>query len=322
MRFSLVREVWKGQKVVREGPSRVVWRFIFENEEKDGFSSFLFSESPIDNDNVSAIFEPCPDPKALTRGKEGEDKSYLKPDEKGYWNPTKDTAAFVRQIDYGKVLFFPPKSSSFMKFLTSGKLLSGFFTLSREGETDMWKWKKVAGPGKRIKFYESDIEFEDKKSLSPEGFKLLGERLRVEENAELQKKLSEGGKAFQYPDRDGWAIGYGSQISKDQYPEGLDEAEVEALFFKDVSSHVSDAISLPLFFKLNESRRIVICDMVYSLGKKGVLDFKKMWEAIEKEDWEVARKELLDSDYHRRDVGVRAINLADILLSGIYKAYE
>jgi len=76
--------------------------------------------------------------------------------------------------------------------------------------------------------------------------------------------------------------------------------------------HASDLFfTLPLKWikRLNQNRRRVIVEMIFNMGLGGVKGFKKMWKAIEAEDFEAAADEMLDSAW-RHQVGDRAVNLS------------
>jgi lysozyme len=69
------------------------------------------------------------------------------------------------------------------------------------------------------------------------------------------------------------------------------------------------------FMTLNKIRREVLIEMVYNLGFSGVMKFKKMWAAIEVNDFEEAGIQMLDSKWHRQ-VGQRAKTLAALMGDG------
>jgi len=91
----------------------------------------------------------CPDKKALDRGVEGEDKSYLKPDPGNWWNPTKNTPLFYTRLDFGKTVVLINKLN-FKKFLFKGKKLKGLWVLIREGDSPMFICKRSIGPGGKV----------------------------------------------------------------------------------------------------------------------------------------------------------------------------
>lgn len=67
---------------------------------------------------------------------------------------------------------------------------------------------------------------------------------------------------------------------------------------------------------LDTARRRVICNMIFNMGLQRVLGFKRMWEAVGREDWEGAAAEMLDSKWAKQ-VGRRAEELAEIMRSGV-----
>ena len=58
----------------------------------------------------------------------------------------------------------------------------------------------------------------------------------------------------------------------------------------------------------------VIVEMVFQLGKGGVSKFKKMWEALAKEDYTEAANQMVDSRWHKQTKS-RAESLATIMRS-------
>ena len=148
VKFSLVVQIFRGQKVVREGPSRIIWRFFLDIPDNDNpVTAFSLSSNPLENDEVTAYKTPCPDKKALERGRPNEDREYLEPKEGSFWNDTKNTNSSLKFLDSGTVVFYI--IDGFWKFLARGKHLKGIYTLSRQDKTKMWTWKKSAGPGER-----------------------------------------------------------------------------------------------------------------------------------------------------------------------------
>jgi lysozyme len=71
----------------------------------------------------------------------------------------------------------------------------------------------------------------------------------------------------------------------------------------------------PDVLNLDTSRQEALNEMAYNLGIGGLLGFKKMWAAIEMRNWPTAKKEALDSKWHKQ-VGNRAKEIADVLLTG------
>lgn len=51
---------------------------------------------------------------------------------------------------------------------------------------------------------------------------------------------------------------------------------------------------------LSAARRRVICNMIFQHGLAGTRAFRLMWFAIEREDWEEAARQIVDSDSGRK----------------------
>ncbi len=84
--------------------------------------------------------------------------------------------------------------------------------------------------------------------------------------------------------------------------------------------HVTEIVdwcrySFDWYPNLSHSRKLVIISMVYQLGRTGMLGFKKMIAAIEKERWEEASHEMMDSKWARQ-TPARAKEQAVIMLNG------
>ncbi len=66
---------------------------------------------------------------------------------------------------------------------------------------------------------------------------------------------------------------------------------------------------------LNTIRREVIIEMVFNLGMTRFLGFKKLLDAIQKQDWERASSEMLNSKWAAQVKG-RAVELAEMMKTG------
>lgn len=94
--------------------------------------------------------------------------------------------------------------------------------------------------------------------------------------------------------------------------------QVSEIFLEgDIANAISDFYKLDrkIQDKLNPVGRRVICNMIFNMGLLKVLEFKKMFKAIKKEDWEEAGTQLLDSQYAQQ-VGYRAFYLRNLLVKG------
>lgn len=67
---------------------------------------------------------------------------------------------------------------------------------------------------------------------------------------------------------------------------------------------------------LDEFRKMILCEMCYQLGFKGLMAFKKMWRAIRDFDYETASREMLNSVWHHQ-TPVRCEYLARKMREGV-----
>ena len=120
----------------------------------------------------------------------------------------------------------------------------------------------------------------------------------------------EGKRNRPYLDTNGFlTVGIGRNL--DANP--LSDDEINYLFDNDIKRVLNDCWHhLPWFGDLSQERQYVVIDMVFNLGIGGFLKFKKMIAAIEREDWQTAAAEMVNSKW-AADVGQRAAELATIM---------
>tara|TARA_Y100000589_G_scaffold41029_1_gene34518 strand:+ start:2345 stop:2773 length:429 start_codon:yes stop_codon:yes gene_type:complete len=131
-------------------------------------------------------------------------------------------------------------------------------------------------------------------------------------------KTHEGFRNYVYKDSLGKrTVGYGHLCLDDENWEDDEQYDIEILEdcfesdFNDALKGAEDLIgSIPLLPKAKE----IIIEMVFQLGKGGVRKFKKMWEALAKEDYAEAANQMLDSRWHKQTKS-RAESLATIMRS-------
>lgn len=119
--------------------------------------------------------------------------------------------------------------------------------------------------------------------------------------------LHEGVRRFPYRDSVGkLTIGIGFNLDD----EGLYPEEMEFILENRLNKVYSLAIKeFDSFRQLGFVRQMVIVDMLYNMGPSRVKGFKRMWAAIDKKDYQLAAKEMLDSKWARQVHG-RADRLA------------
>jgi lysozyme len=91
----------------------------------------------------------------------------------------------------------------------------------------------------------------------------------------------------------------------------------DAFFKQDLADAVNSyqTILPHLRKKLNTTRARVVIEMIFNMNIAKVLAFRKMWEAIDRDDFEGAANEMLSSKWANQVKG-RAIELADIMRKG------
>ena len=108
------------------------------------------------------------------------------------------------------------------------------------------------------------------------------------------------------------SIGYGTNIQ-----DGITQEEALLLMRHRLGRVVAALESrLPFLPKLTDDRRRVLANMGYQLGIAGLMGFKRMLAAIERNDYDTAAKEMLDSKWAKRDTPGRAGRLAKVMVRG------
>ncbi len=104
-------------------------------------------------------------------------------------------------------------------------------------------------------------------------------------------------------------IGYGRNIENN----GITEAEASFLLDNDLKRCEAECRqAFSWFDNLDDIRQGIIIEMDFNLGLKNFKGFRKMLAACEKQDYELAAREMLDSLWARQ-VGQRAETLADLM---------
>lgn len=135
----------------------------------------------------------------------------------------------------------------------------------------------------------------------------------VEIATDLIKK-HEGLELHPYMDTVGkLTIGYGRNLSD----RGITRAEADYLLTTDIVQAHADAEDLAgdVWHHFSVRRQAVLIDMSFNLGKGRLKQFRKMWQALYRCDYDTAAKEMLNSRWAFQ-VGQRAINLAEIMRNG------
>jgi len=91
-------------------------------------------------------------------------------------------------------------------------------------------------------------------------------------------------------------IGYGHNLNVN----GIPEEVAGYLLLLDIHKAVVSLKSIFINFEnFSKNRKIALTDMMYCMGKRGFLTFKKMIKAIKQENWKKATKEINSSRWYR-----------------------
>jgi len=135
-------------------------------------------------------------------------------------------------------------------------------------------------------------------------------------------KRHEGYRETPYRDVNGlWTVGWGHLIHYTELDDSanlgqmLDRLSSKALhhlwLLDDIDTAIEGAKScIPSFEDLSDTRQDVLVEMAFQLGRNGLRRFIRFREAIERQNWDGAKKEMLDSIWAKVDSPTRAFRLA------------
>lgn len=148
---------------------------------------------------------------------------------------------------------------------------------------------------------------------------MINDQLKAEEGLRLKAYLCPAGKK---------TIGYGHNLEScpkfegNQIPDEITEEVAEVLLQYDIDQTIMALNKYWLGFgKLSGARRDALINMTFQLGIKGILAFKKMHEAIMRQNWQNAYNEALASDWAKQ-TPERAKRVAGQLLTGVYYVHS
>lgn len=124
-----------------------------------------------------------------------------------------------------------------------------------------------------------------------------------------QLKIDEGFRTKPYKDSLGFlTIGYGTKLPLSKYEsehisntEEISKEDAVFLLEHRLTQYVSKLKNLkPIIYKLDENRQGILYNMAYQLGVNGLLNFKRMWTAIESFDYKKAANEMKSSLWYKQ----------------------
>ena len=109
-------------------------------------------------------------------------------------------------------------------------------------------------------------------------------------------------------------IGYGRNLED----KGISASEAEEMLLTDMCEVEERLFGEGLFSGLNDARKAVLINMGYQLGVSGLFKFKRMIAALDRKEYELAAKEMLNSRWAMQTPN-RAKELSDQMLTGEFQ---
>lgn len=106
-------------------------------------------------------------------------------------------------------------------------------------------------------------------------------------------------------------VGYGRNLED----VGISPDEADFMLDNDIDEVEQNLSTVDEYRDLDPARQTVIANMCFNLGFRGLMGFRRMWNAIGRGHWEKAASEMLNSKWARQ-VGGRATELARIMRTG------
>ena len=131
-KFKVLKQTFKGQKVIRTGPSKTQYFFVTKLG-KSSYWAFVSDDDITSSTSVAGlIFKHA----AKLWNAEGD----ISPSTK--LNQTKATPSQIEVLDEGEVTMLREAKGEFLKFLLKGKKLKGLFSAYAQNGGSMWNFKK------------------------------------------------------------------------------------------------------------------------------------------------------------------------------------
>ena len=114
------------------------------------------------------------------------------------------------------------------------------------------------------------------------------------------------------------SLGYGRNLETN----GISEAEAEFMLTNDLIACEKELKDEGWYNQLDETRRAVVLNMAFNLGKPKLMQFKKFIGALSDDDYETASKEMItgsdgvSESKWASQVGKRAYELAEQMRTG------
>ncbi len=123
------------------------------------------------------------------------------------------------------------------------------------------------------------------------------------EEVKARIKAHEGFRNKVYEDTLGKrTVGYGHLCVEDHWDDNkeYDETYLNEIFEKDFENALYNSRTLIGNRNINYIAQGIVCEMVFQLGIGNVSKFKKMFAALETENYEEAANQMIDSKWHKQ----------------------
>jgi hypothetical protein len=134
VQFKLLKQTWKGQKVIREGPSRTLYHLVFKRA--DQYSGLALNADPIHNNRVACL--PFTQKSTIALWKtvgEVPPRSLL--------NTTKNTPSMISVLDQGAVIIKDGFSSTHLEYRFQGPKLQGTWVAAKQKDSKLWTFVRI-----------------------------------------------------------------------------------------------------------------------------------------------------------------------------------
>mgnify|MGYP000853897432 CR=1 FL=1 len=98
---------------------------------------------------------------------------------------------------------------------------------------------------------------------------------------------------------------------------GITHDEAIYLLENDIDEVLNACTNLPYWHELDEVRQCVVADMVFNLGFNGFRSFRKLNEALAKQDYMRTAYEMKNSHWYKQ-VGARGVRLVNAMQTGSF----
>ena len=125
-------------------------------------------------------------------------------------------------------------------------------------------------------------------------------------------RLHEGERNLPYEDSVGkLTIGVGHNLDRP-----ISARAIEVILDDDIAEAKADLDKVfPKWQSLTETRQNTLIEMMFNMGRPRFLKFIKFWEALKRDDYKAAAKEMLQSRWAGQ-VGERATRLSKMMIDG------